>query len=204
LKQYADFKGRARRKEYWLFLLFANLIGFLLLIIEMMTETFNYALHFGPLSLLFALLIFVPYIAVTVRRLHDVGKSGWMMLIVLIPIAGLIWFFILMIRDSEPGQNKYGENPKNIPYYEKEKSDLLYNFIMSILIGLFIAFGIYAIVDITGILSSLESEEQLKYALLILSFLISFTFILSTSNFDKQKNKDKSNVSLHTSTNQEM
>lgn len=189
LKQYTDFNSRARRKEYWMFILFANLIGAVLLLIEIMTGAFSYDVLMGPLSALFSLVIFVPYLAVTVRRLHDIGKSGWMMLIVLIPIVGAIWFFILTIRDSESGENKYGENPKNIPYFEKEESDLFYNVIMSFLTALFISFGIYAIVDITGIVSSLESAEQIKNILLLLSFIISFVFFLSTSN-KENKNKE--------------
>lgn len=191
LKQYADFKGRARRKEYWMFILFSIIIGIILTLIEMMTGTFNYFVNMGPLSALFSLVILVPNLAVTVRRLHDIGKSGWMMLIVLIPIIGAIWFFILMIRDSEPGHNKYGENPKDIQYFEKTKiqDDHFYNFIMSLLTALFIAFGIYAILDITGIFDNLESAEQIKNVALVLSLIISFVFFLSTSNKDN-KNKD--------------
>jgi uncharacterized membrane protein YhaH (DUF805 family) len=56
--------------------------------------------------------MFIPGLAVAVRRLHDVGKSGWMLLIGLIPLVGAIWLFVLMVTDSDPGENQYGPNPK--------------------------------------------------------------------------------------------
>lgn len=186
LKQYADFKGRARRKEYWMFILFGVIIGVVLTLIEIMTGTFNYFVNFGPLSALFSLVIFIPNLAVSVRRLHDIGKSGWMILIILIPIIGAIWLFILMIRDSEPGQNKYGENPKNIDRFENQiiQEDPFNNFLTSFLVALFVAFGIYAVIDVTGIFAKLESSEQLKNGLLAFSFIISFVFFLSLSPKD--------------------
>jgi len=67
---------------------------------------------FGLLSILYALAVFVPGLAVSVRRLHDIGKSGWYYFIILIPIAGPIWFLVLMCTDSQPGDNQYGPNPK--------------------------------------------------------------------------------------------
>jgi uncharacterized membrane protein YhaH (DUF805 family) len=106
-----DFQSRATRKEYWLFQLVvgflyivALIIGSILLIPEM-TELF---------SLIVMIFAFIPSIAVSVRRLHDVGYSGLMLLLYLIPLIGLIWLFILYLIDSEPGENKYGPNPKGI------------------------------------------------------------------------------------------
>jgi uncharacterized membrane protein YhaH (DUF805 family) len=66
------------------------------------------------LSALYGLVVLLPSLAVSVRRLHDTGKSGWMILINLIPLIGIIWILILMIKDSDPGDNEYGPNPKNI------------------------------------------------------------------------------------------
>lgn len=66
----------------------------------------------GVFNLLYNLLILIPSLAVAVRRLHDIGKSGWMLLIGLIPLVGAIWLLILLLRDSEAGENKYGPNPK--------------------------------------------------------------------------------------------
>ena len=112
LKQYADFKGRARRKEYWMFILFNIIFAFLAALIDNIVGTASPELGYGLFYIVYGLAVFIPGLAVTVRRLHDVGKSGWMYFIILIPIIGIIWFIILMIKDSEPGSNKWGENPK--------------------------------------------------------------------------------------------
>ena len=71
-------------------------------------------LGYGIIYVLYALVMFIPYIAVSVRRLHDVGKSGWMFFILLIPIIGAIWFLVLLVTDSNPGENPYGTNPKEV------------------------------------------------------------------------------------------
>ena len=112
LKQYADFKGRARRKEYWMFILFNIIFAFLAALIDNIMGTASPELGYGLFYIVYGLAVFIPGLAVTVRRLHDVGKSGWMYFIILIPIIGIIWFIILMVKDSEPGSNKWGENPK--------------------------------------------------------------------------------------------
>jgi len=111
LKKYAVFGGRARRKEYWMFGLFNFIFSLVASLLDL--AIFGRALaEFGPLSVVYALAVFVPGLAVSVRRLHDVGKSGWYLLINLIPIAGSIWFLVLTCTDSQPGDNKYGPNPK--------------------------------------------------------------------------------------------
>ncbi len=112
LKKYAVFSGRARRTEYWMFALFNIIFSFAAIIIDMAAGTTYYNLPYGIFYFLYTLAVLVPGLAVTVRRLHDVGKSGWMILIALIPIIGVIWLFVLMVQDSEPGKNDYGENPK--------------------------------------------------------------------------------------------
>lgn len=112
LKQYADFKGRARRKEYWMFILFNIIFAFLAALIDNIVGTAIPELGYGIFYGIYALAVLIPSLAVIVRRLHDVGKSGWMYFIVLIPIIGAIWFIILMVKDSEPGSNKWGDNPK--------------------------------------------------------------------------------------------
>lgn len=112
LKQYADFKGRARRKEYWMFILFNIIFAFLAALIDNIVGTASPELGYGIFYGIYALAVLIPSLAVIVRRLHDVGKSGWMYFIVLIPIIGAIWFIILMVKDSEPGSNKWGDNPK--------------------------------------------------------------------------------------------
>jgi len=114
LKQYSDFNGRARRKEYWMFFLFNMSFAFLAAILDNLIGTANSELGYGVIYGLYALAMFIPGLAVGVRRLHDVGKSGWMMLIVLIPLIGAIWLLILMVTDSNPGENQYGPNPKEV------------------------------------------------------------------------------------------
>lgn len=116
LNQYSDFKSRARRKEYWMFALFNFIISMLIVGVDnALGFSFNYTGNFsgtGVFNLLYNLLILIPSLAVAVRRLHDIGKSGWMLLIGLIPLVGVIWLLILLLRDSEARENKYGPNPK--------------------------------------------------------------------------------------------
>lgn len=114
LKKYAVFSGRARRKEYWMFFLFNFIFSLVASLLDMVI--FGMAFWgFGPLFMvyaIYAIAVFIPGLAVSVRRLHDVGKSGWYLLIYLIPIAGPIWLLVLLCTDSQPGDNKYGPNPK--------------------------------------------------------------------------------------------
>jgi uncharacterized membrane protein YhaH (DUF805 family) len=110
LRQYSDFDGRARRMEYWMFTLFNWLISVPLLMVDMLV----FESSFG-LNTLYSLAVLIPGIAVSVRRLHDVGKSGWMLLIALIPIIGAIWLFVLYLSDSDLGENEYGPSPKYDP-----------------------------------------------------------------------------------------
>lgn len=113
LRQYVDFKGRARRKEYWTFVLFNILFGIGCAILDGgLGLSFDENLYYGPIYGLYSLVMFLPSLAVGVRRLHDIGKSGWMLLIVLIPIIGVIWLLVLLVTDSQPGENAYGPNPK--------------------------------------------------------------------------------------------
>ena len=115
-KQYADFSGRARRKEYWIFSLINNIIIFFLYILQIVTIESMLWLIFPIILFLYAMAVFLPGLAVNIRRLHDIGKSGWWYLIYLIPIIGAIWLTVLMCLDSEPGENQWGENPKEIEY----------------------------------------------------------------------------------------
>ena len=98
---FANFEGRARREEVWMFWLFNLLFSFV--------PIFNFVLFFWSI---------IPGLAVAVRRLHDTGRSGWWYLICLLPIIGWIWFFILVYCiDSQPGVNKWGVNPKEMGGY---------------------------------------------------------------------------------------
>lgn len=112
LKQYADFSGRARRKEYWMFVLFNMIFAIVAMILDNVLGIAMEGIGYGPLYGLYVLAMLIPGLAVAVRRLHDVGKSGWMILIALIPLIGTIWLLVLMVTDSNPGENQYGQNPK--------------------------------------------------------------------------------------------
>ncbi len=113
LSQYADFKGRARRKEYWMFVLFNWIAVAITMILDNALGTHIAGVPYGWCYLVYILATIIPTFAVLVRRLHDIGKSGAWMLIAFIPIVGAIWLLVLMCTDSELGTNKYGEYPKN-------------------------------------------------------------------------------------------
>jgi uncharacterized membrane protein YhaH (DUF805 family) len=114
LKQYADFNGRARRKEYWMFVLFNMIFAIVAMILDNVLGIAMEGIGYGPLYGLYLLAIIIPSIAVGVRRLHDIGKSGWMMLISFIPLIGGIWLLVLFVTDGNPGENEYGANPKEM------------------------------------------------------------------------------------------
>jgi len=114
LKQYVDFEGRARRKEYWMFALFNIIFLIAAAVLDNLLGTAIDGVGYGLLYFLYALAVFLPGLAVGVRRLHDIGKSGWMLLIALIPIIGGIWLLVLLVTDSVFGENEYGQNPKEV------------------------------------------------------------------------------------------
>lgn len=112
LKKYAVFSGRARRKEYWYFILFNILINIVLSVVDGLTGNFDPATNMGLLSGIYTLAILIPSIAVSVRRLHDTGRSGWWLLISLVPLIGFFVLLFFMLQNSKAEQNKYGKNPK--------------------------------------------------------------------------------------------
>lgn len=112
LRNYADFSGRARRTEYWMFALFNLIFYVAAIILDNILGTTVSNLPYGLFYFLYALAMFIPGLAVSVRRLHDTGKSGWMILIAIIPIVGAIWLLVLYCTDSDAGENEYGPNPK--------------------------------------------------------------------------------------------
>ena len=112
LKKYAVFSGRARRKEYWFFVLFNIIISIVLAVIDGVTGTFNEEAGMGLLGGIYALAILIPGIAVSIRRLHDTDRSAWWLLIGLIPLIGAIVLVVFMVQDSKPGRNQFGGNPK--------------------------------------------------------------------------------------------
>ncbi len=112
-QKYADFTGRARRSEYWWFALgYSILSGVLSGLSRAFSGGFGTVL--AILSGIIALAVLVPSLAVGARRLHDIGKSGWWLLIELVPCVGWIILIIWCATDSQPGDNEYGPNPKGL------------------------------------------------------------------------------------------
>lgn len=114
LKNYVGFTGRARRKEYWMFALFNVIFTIVAMILDNIFGTTAGVLPYGVFYFIYVLAVLLPGLAVAVRRLHDTGRSGWMMLIALIPIVGAIWLIVLLVSDSMMGENQYGLNPKEV------------------------------------------------------------------------------------------
>ncbi|MGS2591178.1 DUF805 domain-containing protein [Streptomyces sp. NRRL F-5135] len=109
LKKYAVFSGRARRKEYWMYVLANFVITIALSVIEGVAGT-N-----GVIATIYSIGIIIPSLAVAVRRLHDTGRSGWWLLIGLIPLVGSIILIVFMATDGEQHPNAHGPNPKHAP-----------------------------------------------------------------------------------------
>lgn len=119
INKYADFSGRARRKEYWMFFVINVLISFAIGIIGAVIGGKD-GLFTLSLPTLYSLFIFIPSLAVLVRRLHDTGRSGWWILISLVPFIGALVLFVFTILDSDPNSNSYGPNPKLAPEPESQ------------------------------------------------------------------------------------
>ena len=119
LKKYTNFTGRARRSEFWFFILFHFIFMITILFLSNFFDNFSVvddsnALASLPMILYFIYFAatFIPTLAVTARRLHDMGKSGTWFFIYFVPLIGGIWLLILLFSDSQPGMNKWGYNPK--------------------------------------------------------------------------------------------
>jgi len=110
LRLYADFYGRARRKEFWIFTLFNIVFFWLAIFLDILFETTID--DFGIIESLYTIFMFIPQLAVSVRRLHDIGKSGWYNLIAIIPYIGWLVLIFLFCQDSQIRENRWGKNPK--------------------------------------------------------------------------------------------
>jgi uncharacterized membrane protein YhaH (DUF805 family) len=106
LRKYAVFTGRARRKEYWMFVLFNVIIMFALTFIESLIGSP------GIIAMIYGLAVLVPSIAVTIRRFHDTDRSGWWILVSLIPFVGALILIVFMCLEGTPGDNRFGPSPK--------------------------------------------------------------------------------------------
>ena len=116
-ENFSNFSGRARRKEFWMWYLFYVIILIVAMILDGVLGTgfeigYGATTPYGWVYIIAALAHIIPRLAVNVRRLHDVGKSGWFLFIALIPFVGAIWLLILSCSDGESGDNAYGSNPK--------------------------------------------------------------------------------------------
>ncbi len=112
LKRYADFSGRSRRKEYWMFVLGMILVCFVIGLVAGILSVIVGKWISNLASGLFALAIIIPSLAVAVRRLHDTDKSGWFLLLGLIPLVGGIILLVFYCTDGTPGPNRFGADPK--------------------------------------------------------------------------------------------
>ena len=114
LKNYVGFEGRARRTEYWMFVLFNMIASFVLNFIDTLThfQTHIGGQAFGILGLIYSLAVLLPSLAVAVRRLHDIGKSGWFLLLLLIPLVGPIILIVWFTKEGDRGPNAFGPDPK--------------------------------------------------------------------------------------------
>jgi uncharacterized membrane protein YhaH (DUF805 family) len=193
-KKYAVFSGRARRKEYWMFTLFNIMFVFIAIILDMNLGTaFEHLrkLGFGLFYILYGLGVFIPALAVTVRRLHDVGKSGWMILITLIPIIGAVWLLVLMMTDGNPGENQYGPNVKDSQEdYAKTEENFRDSIILFAVIWTFIETAFIFITRVADISLANDTIEATDVLILLIWTLvpISLAFII--------KNKTKKVISI--------
>ena len=112
LKKYAVFGGRSRRKEYWYFVLFSLIVSLVWSAIDARLGTLSSSTNVGLLGGIYGLAIIIPSIAVSVRRLHDIDRTGWWVLISLVPVIGTIVLLVFAVLDGTPGENRFGPNPK--------------------------------------------------------------------------------------------
>ena len=126
LEKYTVFSGRASRTEYWIFSLFNFLFALTAIMLDnLLDTTFHFSttrgyenLPYGAIYLVYLLALFVPTLAVTVRRLHDTGRSGVYILIGFIPVLGSIWLFVLLVTKGDYREkNRYGNNPAYLQPY---------------------------------------------------------------------------------------
>ena len=186
-RQYADFSGRASRQEFWMFvlfnLLFAMAWAFVAgLLTGLFGDSFDQEsrlIFMYKLIAIYYAVTAVPAMAVGVRRLHDTGRSGWWMLIGLVPLVGGIWLIVLMCSDDNPGDNRYGSPPDgttgNVPKYDLRQKALMW-------LTAFAVFSIYmCLLNLVDVFSNrwYTGTDQLNMLLTLLgNFLVSVSFII--------------------------
>ena len=105
------------KKEFWLFYLLSLFTGLIFVLIDRSVH-FKFVGNIGALTTLYSIFIFIPSLSVSVRRLHDVGRSGWTILFIIVPIIGVIWLLALFCEDTMPEKNKWGKNPSLRVYHK--------------------------------------------------------------------------------------
>lgn len=186
-RQYADFSGRASRQEFWMFVLFNLLFAMAWAFVSgLLTGLFGGSfdqesrlIFMYKLIAIYYAVTAVPAMAVGVRRLHDTGRSGWWMLIGLVPLVGGIWLIVLMCSDDNPGDNRYGSPPDgttgNVPKYDLRQKALMW-------LTAFAVFSIYmCLLNLVDVFSNrwYTGTDQLNMLLTLLgNFLVSVSFII--------------------------
>ena len=186
-RQYADFSGRASRQEFWMFVLFNLLLAMAWAFVAgLLTGLFGGSfdqesrlIFMYKLIAIYYAVTAVPAMAVGVRRLHDTGRSGWWMLIGLVPLVGSIWLIVLMCSDDNPGDNRYGSPPDgttgNVPKYDLRQKALMW-------LTAFAVFSIYmCLLNLVDVFSNrwYTGTDQLNMLLTLLgNFLVSVSFII--------------------------
>lgn len=186
-RQYADFSGRASRQEFWMFVLFNLLFAMTWAFVAgLLTGLFGGSfdqesrlIFMYKLIAIYYAVTAVPAMAVGVRRLHDTGRSGWWMLVSLVPIAGGIWLILLMCLDGSAGDNRYGSRPDgtigNVPKYDLRQKALMW-------LTAFAVFSIYmCLLNLVDVFSNrwYTGTDQLNMLLTLLgNFLVSVSFII--------------------------
>lgn len=123
IMNYVNFKGRSRRRAYWMFVLMNFIIMVLLTLVDAAFSIDIGIFGMGLISTVYYIFIFLPSLALSVRRLHDTGRSGWWVLISLIPVAGFIVLLVFFCQNSYYGDNEYGPCPKEYPNEDLSYSD---------------------------------------------------------------------------------
>ena len=206
LRQYADFNGRARRKEYWMFVLFNMIFAFawtvLLMIIFALTNS-GYSSSVSEITvdivyLSYGFLLMLPSLALAVRRLHDVGKSGWMLFIALIPLVGGIWLLVLMLTDGQEENNEYGSNPKTSPEPFSDRSKLksagitlIVASVAALILTIFFSWIFPIIHQRTSIMLSIYAliPNILAFAAIVLLLIAGFYLLDGRTIFEIQEEK---------------
>ncbi len=151
--KYAVFSGRATRKEYWMFILINSIITVAL------SFLFDNIKGLAFIPTIYGLATLIPILAIGCRRLHDVGKSGWWLLIMLVPFIGSLVLLVFAVMDSQTGTNKYGPNPKGEGYVQKSAGGLIALVISVYVIGIAIM-----VILVSVVFAALSESRNAKSA----------------------------------------